>query len=288
MNKREKRVFPGELRVERRDNEPPKIVGNAAVFGKRSDDLGGFVETIERGAFKDAIKGDVRALFNHDPNLIIGRTMADPPTLTLEETRDGLAMEVIPPDTQVARDLLVSIERGDVTGQSFSFEVEVDEWKQVENGPDERTLKKLRTVFDVGPVVFPAYPDTDVAVREHRTWKQQIENRGASLGALINDLLDAKVTDTKTKEEVQEDAGTAAGISASTVGQIASGSIECPPLNRLQGLARFFGVSVGSLISAAENDGCDYDDDRSGCGCGGVSANLDLRLKDLDLRERGA
>ena len=173
MNKREKRVFPGELRVERRDNEPPKIVGNAAVFGKRSEDLGGFVETIERGAFTEAIKGDVRALFNHDPNMVLGRTTAG--TLSLEETKDGLSIDLTPPDTQVARDLMTSIERGDVTGQSFSFEVEVDEWKQVEEGPDERTLKKLRTVFDVGPVTFPAYPDTDVAVREHRAWLDTTE-----------------------------------------------------------------------------------------------------------------
>ena len=189
MDKREKRVFPGELRVERRDNEPPRIVGNAAVFGKRSEDLGGFVETIERGAFTDAIKGDVRALFNHDPNMVLGRTKAG--TLTLDETKEGLSIDLIPPDTQVARDLMTSIERGDVTGQSFSFEVEVDEWKQVENGPDERTVKKFRTVFDVGPVTFPAYPDTDVAVREHRAWKQGTEK---STAAIESDL------DLRTKE----------------------------------------------------------------------------------------
>lgn len=168
--KLEKRIFKGELRIVRRDNEPPQIVGNSAVFETLSDDLGGFREKIERGAFKDAIKGDVRALFNHDPNMVLGRTTAG--TLELEETRDGLAMTVTPPDTQVARDLMTSIERGDITGQSFSFETEVDEWESVENGPDIRTLKKIRAVFDVGPVTFPAYPDTDVAIREHRSWQE--------------------------------------------------------------------------------------------------------------------
>ncbi|HHX58957.1 MAG TPA: HK97 family phage prohead protease, partial [Candidatus Moranbacteria bacterium] len=115
MKDLEKRFIPvedSEIRVEGDDKER-KITGYAAVFNRKSENLGGFVEIIRPGAFKEAIKdADVRALFNHDSNYVIGRTTSK--TLTLEENQKGLKFEAVPPDAQWARDLLKSIERGDV------------------------------------------------------------------------------------------------------------------------------------------------------------------------------
>ena len=169
----ERRVFPVEVRVKRDADGKPQIVGHAAVFDSLSEDLGGFREKIAPGAFKRALKEqqDVRALFNHDPNVVLGRTKNG--TLRLEEDDDGLLSEIDPPDTQVARDLMVSMERGDVDQMSFGFVTKKDEWEETEGG-DIRTLLDV-DLYDVSPVTFPAYPDTDVAVRSHEAWRKDEE-----------------------------------------------------------------------------------------------------------------
>lgn len=165
-DREERNIGAAELRVKRVEGEPTKIEGYAAIFNSLSDDLGFFREKISRGAFTNALKtSDVRALFNHDPNFILGRQSAG--TLELKEDKKGLWMSATPPDTQQARDLMVSIERGDITQQSFAFTVQEDSWKQPEaNGdPEIRTIIEVKEIFDVSPVVYPAYPDTDVAIR---------------------------------------------------------------------------------------------------------------------------
>src|SRR5689334_3189025 len=102
------------LKLERRtDKEPERMVGHAAVFNTWTDIGGYFRERILPGAFTRALKeDDVRSLFNHDANLILGRTKAG--TLLLEEDPTGLLTQTFPPDTSYARDLAVSMERGDV------------------------------------------------------------------------------------------------------------------------------------------------------------------------------
>lgn len=170
----ERRFFALEgVSIERRDGQPPKLRGHAAVFGQLSEDLGGFREQIAAGAFATAIEtDDVRALFNHDPNFILGRNRSK--TLRLSEDARGLAIECDMPDTQTIRDLVLApIERGDVSQMSFGFSVRPNgqDWAKNDDGQTVRTLKNLR-LFDVSPVVFPAYPQTDVAVRELRAWSE--------------------------------------------------------------------------------------------------------------------
>lgn len=180
MKNIERRAFVVEgLTVETRDGGARTIRGHAAVFNQLSEDLGGFREQIAPGAFAEALeKDDVRALFNHDPNFILGRNVAK--TLRLSEDARGLAIEIDPPDTQAARDLLVSMERGDVTQMSFGFSVRPggQDWAKDDEGRTVRTLKKLR-LYDVSPVVFPAYPQTDVAVRSLAEWQRQSEDEDA-------------------------------------------------------------------------------------------------------------
>lgn len=171
----ERRAFAGaELRVEGGDDEPRLIRGHAAVFNQLSEDLGGFREKIEPGAFAKSLKGDVRALFNHDPSWILGRTKSR--TLRLAEDAQGLAVEIRPPDTGQARSVLEGIDRGDVSQMSFSFRTITDEWNQVD-GETVRTLREVE-LFDVSPVTFAAYPQTDVVIaqRSLEAWRAAESN----------------------------------------------------------------------------------------------------------------
>jgi HK97 family phage prohead protease len=114
------------------------------------------------GAFKDSIGADdVRALFNHDPMYVLGRNTAR--TLRMTEDVQGLAVEIDPPNTQWARDLITSINRGDISAMSFGFDTIDDEWA-MESGENMRTLRRVK-LYDVSPVTFPAYPQTDINTR---------------------------------------------------------------------------------------------------------------------------
>lgn len=164
----ERRAWPlAEVRLHGGD-DGPKIGGYAAVFNAPSETLSSFgmtfIEVIRRGAFSKTLQeADIRALVNHDPNYVLGRNKAD--TLQLTENRKGLAVEIDPPDTQWARDLMTSMKRGDVTQMSFAFQVLQEKW--TENHTDRTLLRELQEVqlYDVSVVTFPAYPDTSAVVR---------------------------------------------------------------------------------------------------------------------------
>jgi HK97 family phage prohead protease len=161
-----------EVRLEEKEDAPPKIVGHAAVFNQETNIGGMFREMVAPGAFKKSIKeDDVRALFNHDANFVLGRTESG--TLDLKEDKDGLWMEVTPPDTQLVRDMVMEpIRRGDITQQSFGFEVKAQEWRDGEdNELDLRVIREAK-LWDVSPVTFPAYDGTDVAVRSHDEYRK--------------------------------------------------------------------------------------------------------------------
>lgn len=161
----EARSYPFEVRMT--EDEAPKIVGYAAVFNQLSSDLGGFKEKIKRGFFKDVIEtDDVRALFNHDDNMVLGRTKNN--TLILEEDNKGLKVEIIPPNTTYARDLINLVNRGDIDQMSFQWVTEKDEWDSSDLNNVIRTLIKAKSLWDISPVTFPAYPQTKAAIRSAR------------------------------------------------------------------------------------------------------------------------
>lgn len=157
-------VSPAEVRVIEDEDGQLHIRGYAAVFGAWSEDLGGFREMVEPGAFTKTIQeSDVRSLWNHDCNYVLGRTSSG--TLALFVDQRGLGYDVVPPDTQWARDLVTSIRRGDVNGSSFGFDVIKDRWEQDQDGNARRHLMEVR-LYDLGPVTFPAYPQTSVEARD--------------------------------------------------------------------------------------------------------------------------
>lgn len=164
MKHQERRAFGAEaIQIERRDGAAlPLIVGHPSVFNQETDIGGWFIERVAPGAFARTIgESDIRALFNHDANLVLGRNRAK--TLRLSEDDAGLKMEITPPDTQMARDLIVSLERGDISGGSIGFRAMKQEWD--ESGDILiRTLLDIE-LYDVSPVTFPAFPQTDVGTR---------------------------------------------------------------------------------------------------------------------------
>ena len=156
--------------IEAAQEESRMVTGYADVFDSDSEDLGGFIEQIERGAFKEAIeRSDVRALFNHDNNFILARTASG--TLKLYEDERGLKYEFEAPKTTAGNDLLEMIKRGDISQSSFGFTVEEDDWSN-RDGMAFRKIKKVKRLYDVSPVTFPAYPEASVAVRKLEQLKQ--------------------------------------------------------------------------------------------------------------------
>lgn len=175
----ERRFVPAtELRVAK-EADVRKLVGHASVFNSASKDLGGFTEIIKPGSFKDAIpRSDIRSLFNHDPNFVLGRMKAG--TLSVSEDNVGLYSETTPPDCTWARDLMVSIDRGDIDQMSFAFRVAKggDEWVFTDDAATgktivTRTISKFAEILDVSPVTYPAYTDTSVAVRSRDEWTKE-------------------------------------------------------------------------------------------------------------------
>jgi HK97 family phage prohead protease len=155
---------------------PGKLAGYAAVYNSQSKDLGGFIERILPGAFRQSLvnPGNIRALLEHDPQKLLGRVGSR--TLTLAEDNKGLYFELSLPDTSYARDLGVLVERGDIAGCSFGFRVP-------EGGAawEMRSGQLMRDLFviDLHEITItgnPAYLDTTVAKRSMEDWhKSQIQ-----------------------------------------------------------------------------------------------------------------
>lgn len=174
MKKLERRHFTATLR---KDGESRKITGHAAVFNQDADIGGWFTERIAPGAFDQTIReDDIRALWNHNPDIVLGRNKAG--TLALSEDDRGLAVDIDPP-ASAAREV-ESVERGDVSQMSIGMFVMDDEWHK-ENGVRHRTIKRAQ-LFDVSPVTFPAYTGTDVQVRSAAEVAAEIPNEQDSAG----------------------------------------------------------------------------------------------------------
>lgn len=157
----EKRFFNlDKFEVRMGDADQRMIAGYAAVFNSLSQEMWGFREQILPGAFADTLADDIRALWNHDTNIILGRTKSG--TLRLKEDDIGLGVEIDPPGSAAAQ--VESIERGDVDQMSFGFRVLEQTWAYDDDDVLIRSLAKLK-LYEVSPVAFPAYTATSVSLR---------------------------------------------------------------------------------------------------------------------------
>lgn len=163
INNVERRNITQEFRVSN-EGEPSTIAGYASLFDSPYD-TGWWIEQVDPHAFDSVLANnpDVRALWNHNADHVLGRTSSNTLHLTID-TR-GLAYVIDPPDTQLANDLMVSMRRKDVTQSSFSFITKRDQWVDNADGTITRTILELEKLLDISPVTYPANPATSAQSR---------------------------------------------------------------------------------------------------------------------------
>lgn len=166
INPRELRYIAfDQFELREGEGKPTKLSGYAAVFNQEAEIMGLWREKVAPGAYKKTIQEhDIRALWNHNTDMVLGRNKSG--TLSLEEDERGLKVEITPPDTQAGRDAITTIKRGDVSQMSISFQIIKQEWFNPENRREMpiRTVREAK-LFDVSPVTFPAFEQTSISAR---------------------------------------------------------------------------------------------------------------------------
>ena len=166
-----RRNYDFEIRAEKDEKRGNIIIGRPIVYDSKTDIAGMFEEVIERGALKKANLEDVRFLVNHDQSKIpLARSRKNTKNSTMKLTVDNDGMEIqVELDTEnntEARNLYSAIERGDITGMSFMFAIEDEEWEDLDSDYPTRHIKAISTVVEVSAVTFPAYEETSISARD--------------------------------------------------------------------------------------------------------------------------
>jgi HK97 family phage prohead protease len=191
QNKTVTRAYNFELRAANNEKNGDHIVGRPIVYDSKTD-LGYFDEIIERGALDKANLKDVRFLVNHDTSMIPlarSRNNNENSTMQLEVDKDGMGIRVNL-DTEnntEARNLYSAIKRGDITGMSFMFSIDDEEWENLESDHPTRHIRKIGTVLEVSAVTFPAYESTEISARD----KEALDSAKATLDNVRSQSLDS-------------------------------------------------------------------------------------------------
>jgi len=167
--KQERRTFTGTVIARAEGEGMPKVIGGIAAVINSVTDLGYFEEVIEQGAFDNALSKeyDIRCLFNHEAELILGRTTAG--TCSVFVNGDGNLEYTWIPDYENPTHMSVvrSIMRGDITQSSFAFTIKEQSWSESEKygSMGKRSIRTIEDLYDVSPVTYPAYADTEADAR---------------------------------------------------------------------------------------------------------------------------
>ena len=177
----EQRAYSFDIRADLRDENTGVITGRPIVYNSRTD-LGYFDEVIESGALDKADLRDVRFLVNHDTSKIpLARSRNNNANSTMQLTVDeaGMAIRVNLDlkNNSEARNLYSAIERGDISGMSFMFRVDDEEWTELESDHPVRHVKRISDVVEVSAVTFPAYDSTSISIRN----KEALDNAKLAL-----------------------------------------------------------------------------------------------------------
>jgi HK97 family phage prohead protease len=200
MKDYEQRSYSFELRAEENADHVGVITGRPIVYESKTD-LGFFDEVIARGALDGADLRDVRFLVNHDTSKIpLARSRNNNANSTMQLMTDdqGMAIRVnldVQNNTE-ARNLYSAIERGDISGMSFMFRVDKDEWSNLESDHPTRIVRSIADVVEVSAVTFPAYDATSISVRN----KQALDSARSALDSAKNSL-DSELELAKAKFE---------------------------------------------------------------------------------------
>lgn len=192
----ELRVTAGLVELRDAPGGGKMAVGYAFRYGHESENLGGFVETVTPGAATRAIQeNDLRALFNHAPDNLLGRMGAG--TLRVEDDDVGLGYQVDLPDTSLGRDLTTLIGRSDIYGSSFTFKTVGARgavWGKTDRGFPKREIRAMK-MRDVGPVTFPAYPTSNVELRSLPELAEAAEARSLPFEEVIAAAADGRLAE---------------------------------------------------------------------------------------------
>ena len=196
----EQRSYSFEIRAEQNEDGTGIVTGRPVVYNSKTD-LGYFDEVIERGALNGADLKDVRFLVNHDTSKIpLARSRNNNANSTMQLMPDdqGMAIRVNldVKNNSEARNLYSAIERGDISGMSFMFRIDDEEWTELESDHPCRHVKKISDVVEVSAVTFPAYEDTSISVRN----KEALENAKLALDSAKRSL-DSELELAKAKAE---------------------------------------------------------------------------------------
>ena len=187
------RAYNFEIRAENNEKNGDHIVGRPIVYNSRTN-LGWFDEIIEAGALDNSNLKDVRFLVNHNTNMIPlarSRNNNENSTMQMEVDKDGMAIRVNL-DTEnntEARNLYSAIKRGDITGMSFMFTIDDEEWENLESDHPTRHIRKISQVFEVSAVTFPAYDSTEISARD----KEALESAKATLESVRRQALESEL-----------------------------------------------------------------------------------------------
>ena len=185
------RAYNFEIRAENNEKNGDHITGRPIVYNSKTD-LGWFDEIIEAGALDEANLKDVRFLVNHNTDMIPlarSRNNNENSTMQLEVDKDGMAIRVNL-DTEnntEARNLYSAIKRGDITGMSFMFTIDDEEWEDLQSDHPTRHIRKIGTVYEVSAVTFPAYESTEISARD----KEALDSAKATLDSVRSRSLDS-------------------------------------------------------------------------------------------------
>lgn len=177
----ERRAYNFEIKAENGE-QGSIITGRPIVYNSRTD-LGLFDEVIENGALDTANLNDVRFLVNHDRSMIpLARSRRNNGNSTMQLSTDfeGLRIDWIKLDTEnntTSRALYSAVERGDISGMSFMFSIDDEEWENLETEHPTRHIKKIGSVVEISAVTFPAYEATEIYARG----KEALENARSAL-----------------------------------------------------------------------------------------------------------
>lgn len=178
------RAYNFEIRAENNEKNGDHITGRPIVYNSKTD-LGYFDEIIEGGALDKANLKDVRFLVNHDTSMIPlarSRNNNENSTMQLEVDKDGMSIRVNldTENNSEARNLYSAIKRGDITGMSFMFTIDDEEWENLESDHPTRHIRKIGQVFEVSAVTFPAYEATEISARD----KEALDSAKATLDSV--------------------------------------------------------------------------------------------------------
>lgn len=182
------RAYNFEIRANNDEKHGDHITGRPIVYDSKTD-LGYFDEVIEAGALDKANLKDVRFLVNHNTDMIPlarSRNNNENSTMQLEVDKDGMGIRVNldTENNSDARNLFSAIKRGDITGMSFMFTIDKEEWADIESDHPTRTIKSIGQVFEVSAVTFPAYEATEISARN----KEALESAKATLESVKRSL----------------------------------------------------------------------------------------------------